>query len=386
MAVAALRILMLNYEFPPIGGGGAQAHANLLREYQKHADLQVDVLTSAQRPGFTEETMGGNVTVYRVGLHKKTLHYWRKQEVLEWLFKSHRHYRRLIRRNRYDLVHAFFGFPSGWLCYRSAGRLPYMISLRGSDVPGQNARLQRDYKILAPIFKGIWGRASLLVACSHGLKDRALRFMPDVPMEVIPNGVLTDRFVPGPEPSTRPSRLITVGRLSQTKRLDLLVDTVDELRRRGHDVSLLVVGDGALYGVLEAHIQRLKLESCITLKGRVDACDMPALYQASDLYVSATMQEGMSNAMLEAMASGLPIVTTSCEGVDELIGDNGAVVDTPTAQAMADSIAAVLSDSRAYLAMSQAARNKAMTFSWSSVADQYISHYQTMAAQGRPQV
>ena len=386
MAVAALRILMLNYEFPPIGGGGAQAHANLLREYQKHADLQVDVLTSAQRPGFTEETMGGNVTVYRVGLHKKTLHYWRKQEVLEWLFKSHRHYRRLIRRNRYDLVHAFFGFPSGWLCYRSAGRLPYMISLRGSDVPGQNARLQRDYKILAPIFKGIWGRASLLVACSHGLKDRALRFMPDVPMEVIPNGVLTDRFVPGPDPSTRPSRLITVGRLSQTKRLDLLVDTVDELRRRGHDVSLLVVGDGALYGVLEAHIQRLKLESCITLKGRVDACDMPALYQASDLYVSATMQEGMSNAMLEAMASGLPIVTTSCEGVDELIGDNGAVVDTPTAQAMADSIAAVLSDSRAYLAMSQAARNKAMTFSWSSVADQYISHYQTMAAQGRPQV
>ena len=386
MAVAALRILMLNYEFPPIGGGGAQAHANLLREYQKHADLQVDVLTSAQRPGFTEETMGGNVTVYRVGLHKKTLHYWRKQEVLEWLFKSHRHYRRLIRRNRYDLVHAFFGFPSGWLCYRSAGRLPYMISLRGSDVPGQNARLQRDYKILAPIFKGIWGRASLLVACSHGLKDRALRFMPDVPMEVIPNGVLTDRFVPGPDPSTRPSRLITVGRLSQTKRLDLLVDTVDELRRRGHDVSLLVVGDGALYGVLEAHIQRLKLESCITLKGRVDACDMPALYQASDLYVSATMQEGMSNAMLEAMASGLPIVTTSCEGVDELIGDNGAVVDTPTAQAMADSIAPVLNDSRAYLAMSEAARNKAMTFSWSSVADQYIAHYQAMAAQGRPQV
>ena len=74
---------MLNYEFPPIGGGGAQAHANLLREYGQRNDLQVDVLTSAATPGFTQDTLSANVTIYRVGLHKKTLHYWRKQEVLE---------------------------------------------------------------------------------------------------------------------------------------------------------------------------------------------------------------------------------------------------------------------------------------------------------------
>ena len=54
--MADLRILMLNYEFPPIGGGGAQAHANLLREYETHPELQVDVLTSAQTPGFKRST------------------------------------------------------------------------------------------------------------------------------------------------------------------------------------------------------------------------------------------------------------------------------------------------------------------------------------------
>lgn len=376
---------MLNYEFPPIGGGGAQAHANLLREYGQRNDLQVDVLTSAATPGFTQDTLSANVTIYRVGLHKKTLHYWRKQEVLEWLFKSARHYRRLIRQNEYDMVHAFFGFPSGWLCYRSAGRLPYIVSLRGSDVPGQNARLQKDYKILAPVFKAIWRKAGLLVACSHGLKERALQFMPDVAVEVIPNGVLTDRFVPKPEPSVKPSRLISVGRLSETKRLGLLIDTVALLRRQRQDVLLQLVGDGALLGPLTDHIQRLNLESYITLTGRVDSSDMPGLYQANDLYVSGTYQEGMSNAMLEAMASGLPIVTTSCEGVDELIMDNGVVVHTPTAQAMADAIARLLHDHPRYCHMSVSARNKALTFSWSSVADQYIAHYQAMAAQGRPQ-
>ena len=383
--MAGLRLLMLNYEFPPIGGGGAQAHANLLREYGQRNDLQVDVLTSAATPGFTQDTLSANVTIYRVGLHKKTLHYWRKQEVLEWLFKSARHYRRLIRQNEYDMVHAFFGFPSGWLCYRSAGRLPYIVSLRGSDVPGQNARLQKDYKILAPVFKAIWRKAGLLVACSHGLKERALQFMPDVAVEVIPNGVLTDRFVPKPEPSVKPSRLISVGRLSETKRLGLLIDTVALLRRQRQDVLLQLVGDGALLGPLTDHIQRLNLESYITLTGRVDSSDMPGLYQANDLYVSGTYQEGMSNAMLEAMASGLPIVTTSCEGVDELIMDNGVVVHTPTAQAMADAIARLLHDHPRYCHMSVSARNKALTFSWSSVADQYIAHYQAMAAQGRPQ-
>ncbi len=381
--MAGLRLLMLNYEFPPIGGGGAQAHANLLREYGQRNNLQVDVLTSAATPGFTQETLSSNITIYRVGLHKKKLHYWRKQEVLEWLFKSRSHYKRLICQNQYDLVHAFFGFPSGWLCYRSAGKLPYMISLRGSDVPGQNARLQKDYKILAPIFRGIWQKAELLVACSHGLKGRALRFFPDVAMEVIPNGVLTDRFVPNMEPSSQPLRLISVGRLSETKRLDLLIETVALLRQRGLNVSLQLVGDGALYDSLKDQIQQLEIESYVTLKGRVEPEDMPALYQASDLYISGTYQEGMSNAMLEAMASGLPIVTTICEGVDELISDNGVVVHTPTADAMAEAITRLLSDHHKYCHMSLAARNKALTFSWSSVADQYITHYQSIAHAGR---
>jgi len=376
--VADLRLLMLNYEFPPIGGGGAQAHANLLREYAQRDDLQVDVLTSGQTPGFTQETMGSNVSIYRVGLHKKKLHYWRKQEVLEWLFKSARHHRRLISQNQYDLVHAFFGFPSGWLCYRSARQLPYIISLRGSDVPGQNARLQKDYKLLAPIFKAIWHKSDLLVACSHGLKDRALRFLPDVAMEVIPNGVLTDRFVPKLELPAQPSRFISVGRLSETKRLDLLIETVALLRQTGQDVSLQLVGDGALHGALRGQIERLHLASNVTLTGRVESHDMPALYQASDLYISGSYQEGMSNAMLEAMASGLPIVTTSCEGVDELISDNGVVVNTATPQAMANAIGDLLNNPQLYTAMSQAGRQKALGFSWSSVADQYITHYQAI--------
>ena len=191
-----MKILMLNYEFPPIGGGAAQAHLCLLRQYAGVSNLHVDVLTSAPKPGPVTEEFSENITIYKVGLHKKDLHFWRRSEVIEWLVKAGGYYRLLLRQNDYDLVHAFFGFPTGWLCYRSGKAVRYMISLRGSDVPGRNARLQFDYKILAPLFKAIWKNAAVLVACSAGLKDRALEFLPSVPIEVIPNGVDLDRFKP----------------------------------------------------------------------------------------------------------------------------------------------------------------------------------------------
>ncbi|MHC4556424.1 MAG: glycosyltransferase, partial [Planctomycetota bacterium] len=109
---------MLNYEFPPIGGGAAKAHLCLLRQYASYKDLKVDVLTSAPKPGTVTEKFSENINIYKVGLHKKQLHFWRKTEVIEWLAKATFHYRRLLRENDYNLVHAFFGFPTGWLCYR----------------------------------------------------------------------------------------------------------------------------------------------------------------------------------------------------------------------------------------------------------------------------
>jgi len=108
-------LLMLNFEFPPVGGGAANAHYYLLKEYAHNNELKIDVLTSAPKPGFFEETFSENITVYKVGLHKKNLHYWRKIEVIEWLLRAGFHYRRLLRRTDYDLVHAFFGFPTGCL-------------------------------------------------------------------------------------------------------------------------------------------------------------------------------------------------------------------------------------------------------------------------------
>ena len=371
-----MKILMLNYEFPPIGGGAANANLRVLRQYAEKGGLQVDVLTSAPKPGLATEKFSENVTIHKVGIHKKDLHFWRKIEVIEWLVKARRHYRRLLRENDYDLAHAFSGFPTGWLCYRTAGKLPYIISLRGSDVPGRHARLQLEYKILAPVFRAIWRNAAALVACSEGLKNRALRFMPSVSIEVIPNGVELDRFCPAQsdeEPETL--RLLTVGRLSATKRVEMLIDAVEILHKEGCKLRFTIAGGGQLEQQLRESVSGRDLRDIVKITGRVDPENMPQLYRDNDICISASAQEGMSNAMLEAMASGLPIVTTRCEGVEELITDNGVIVEHASAEEIAGAIRSLVGNRQTRKEMAVAARNRAEQFSWSSTASQYLELY-----------
>jgi glycosyltransferase involved in cell wall biosynthesis len=372
-----MKIMMLNYEFPPIGGGAGKAHLAILKQYAIRNDILVDVVTSGPKPGSYVEKLSDNITIYKVGVHKKNLHHWHKIEVVEWLARAHWTYHRLIKENKYDLVHAFFGLPTGWLCYRTAKKLPYIISLRGSDVPGGNVRLRFEYKLFGPLLRGIWKRASALVACSEGLKARALGFLSSANIDVIPNGVDLDRFYPAPaDELSGKLKLVTVGRLSATKRVEMLIEAVEILSKKGTDVCLKIAGGGGMAKQLKAMVGQRKLTGIIKFAGRVGTDKMPDIYRQNNIFVSASMQEGMSNAMLEAMASGLPIITTRCEGVEELISDNGIVAGEDSADSLANAIIKLAGNQQEYKTMCAAARRKAETFGWDKVADGYVKLYQ----------
>jgi glycosyltransferase involved in cell wall biosynthesis len=374
-----MKIVMLNYEFPPIGGGAGHAHQCLLGEYARRKDMQIDVLTSGCGRGFVKEDFADNIRIYKIGIHKNNLHYWTKLEVLEWLFKARGVYARLLKENAYDLCHAFFAFPSGWLCCRTAGQLPYIISLRGSDVPGYNVRLGLDYKLLAGLFRKIWSRASLIAANSNGLRQLARQFTPNLDIAVIPNGIDIQMYCPAPSKTIgKPIRLLSVGRLISRKRIDWLIEGVSLAAKEGLDIRLNIVGEGNLLAELQKKTADLNVSDRVAFMGLVERQKMPDVYRANDLFVMASQHEGMSNAMLEAIASGLPVITTPCEGVQELIGDNGIIVNHPDLQEFVAAIKTLATDPQKYQAMSTAGRRIAETFSWSAVADNYIQYYKKL--------
>ncbi|MBN1846262.1 MAG: glycosyltransferase family 4 protein [Sedimentisphaerales bacterium] len=383
LMVDSMRILMVNYEFPPLGGGGGHACRCLLAQYARRGDLAVDVLTSSRGRQEAPERFAERITIHKVPLHKKDLHYWRQSEVLEWLWKARREYRRLVDEHRYDLVHAFFAFPSGWLCYRRGGALPYILSLRGSDVPGYNVRLGLQYRLLAGLFRRIWRGASAIVANSEGLRELAGRFLPDCRIGVIPNGIDTEFFrldqrneLAGRNGPAGRLRLLSVGRLIRRKRIDVLIEMVALARRQGIELELTLAGQGNLWDSLRELAARRQVADRVHFPGRLPPEQMPELYRRHDLFVMASMHEGMSNAMLEALASGLPIVSSPCEGTDELIGANGVVVADATPENLLAAVRSIGGDPDRYRRMAAASRQRAEGFTWQAVADRYIELYE----------
>ncbi len=373
-----MKIIMLNYEFPPIGGGAGQAHQNILHQFAGFADLEIDVLTCGLERGVHLEQFSDNIRIYRVGISKKNLHYWLKSEVISWLWRAGKVYRQMLKENKYDLAHAFFGFPTGYLPYKNADKIPYIISLRGSDVPGYNIRLGLDYLLLAGLFRRIWTKAAAVVANSRGLSDLGRRFMPSIEIPIITNGIDMRRFyAPGNKQIGQPVKLLTVCRLISRKRIDLLITAVKHCCEAGCDVELNIAGQGNMMAELKLLALSLGISDRVNFLGLVEAKDMPEVYRQNDIFVMSSAHEGMSNAMLEAMACGLPIVTTHCEGVDELIDGNG-IVAAPTPMSIATAVKDMLEDKEAYESMRQRSTQQAEKFSWQSTADNYYRLYQSI--------
>jgi glycosyltransferase involved in cell wall biosynthesis len=158
----------------------------------------------------------------------------------------------------------------------------------------------------------------------------------------------------------------------------LLIKAVDQGKKNGLDIELNIAGDGNMRTKLENLANEISVADRVNFLGRIDPEKMPEVYRENHIFIMSSAHEGMSNAMLEAMASGLPIVTTRCEGVDELVEDNGIVVDRADARSIADAIKSLVEDEHLYQRMCAKARQRAENFTWTAVADKYIECYRTV--------
>jgi glycosyltransferase involved in cell wall biosynthesis len=224
------------------------------------------------------------------------------------------------------------------------------------------------------------------VANSEGLRKLALEFMPTLDIGIIPNGIDTEKYYPSQKQElAKPIKVLTVCRLISRKRIDLLVKAAGQARELGLDVQLNIAGEGNLMEALKKLANRLKVADRVVFMGRVPVEQMPQVYRDNDIFVMSSEHEGMSNAMLEAMASGLPIITTRCEGVEELITDNGIIVETPGPRDIAAAIKELIQQPQTYSSMSAASRKRAEMFSWSSVASRYLQCYYEVLKRSRAQ-
>lgn len=196
-----------------------------------------------------------------------------------------------------------------------------------------------------------WGIGDLLVRCLRGTRfvaissriEAALRREGHPDVRRIPLSVATDRFRPPADAAERGAlrerlgycgrTVLFVGRLVERKRPLLLLDCLAAARERAPDLRLEVLGDGPLMPAVRARVAALGLGDAVSLPGFV--ADTPERLRAADGFVLCSTIEGLPNAMLEAMASGLPCLATRISGTEDALtdGETGLLVDPhdPTA-------------------------------------------------------
>lgn len=378
-----MKILFFNYEYPPLGGGAANATAYLLKEYSRKPELNVDLVTSSIDSQYHLEKIGDNISIHRlpIGKNKDNLHYQSQKDLLVYSWKAYFFARKLVKKNKYDLSHSFFTVPCGFvsMLLKNKFQIPYIVSLRGSDVPGYSDRFSLIYGFLKPIVKRIWSKSSVVVSNSEGLKELALETNKKQKIGVIYNGIDIQNFKPNPEIRPDDKFIITAGasRITKRKGLDYLIFALSKLIPKYPQIFFRVLGDGNEKENLEKLSKNLGIENNIEFVGRVPRENTSPYYQEASLFVLPSLNEGMSNAMLEALASGLPIVATDTGGTKELVknGENGFIINMSDADDIAEKIEKLMSDDKLRIKMGENSRKAAENLSWGKVATEYKGLY-----------
>lgn len=196
------------------------------------------------------------------------------------------------------------------------------------------------------------------------LKDRDI---------IIPNAIFNEMIYELEPLEKREKVICAVGRLTEQKRFDVLIDAFKKISDRFPDYNLVIFGEGDLREELEAQVERLALKDRVFLPGTNP--EAVKLVNRTSVFVLSSDMEGMPNALMEAMAMGVPCVSTRCEmGPEELIenGENGLLVDVGSSDQIAAAIFKYIIDEEFAAKVSANGRKMLKTHSVDTISEQWL--------------
>jgi glycosyltransferase involved in cell wall biosynthesis len=315
------RILMLNYEFPPLGGGGSPVSYEIAKGYVKLGH-SVDVVTMGFK-GLPNYEKKDGINIYRVKClrsKKEICHPW---EQLTYIISAKRFLKQHLKTHSYDINHTHFIIPTGiialWL--KKNYNLPYIITSHGSDVLSYNNK--RIFKYVYPLVKNQWKEvikeAKYTITPSKFLQDKIKEQTKQGKFIVIPNGIEKNKF----KPMKKEKRILVVARLFINKGVQDILDGLKpiskELKEKGWKID--IVGEGPYRNSLENKSKKNNLQNIVKFHGWIDnnSKKMKELYGKASIFISASWFENMSIVLLEALSAGCNVIATNAGGNPEVI-------------------------------------------------------------------
>ncbi len=380
--MTSVRVLVLTYEYPPIGGGGGRVAREIAQRLSKR-NFEFYVIT-AHWDNLPRFEIQNGIYLYRVRGGRR---YPDRCSILEmglYLISATMFSLRAVPYIRPHLIHVHFAVPSGPLGFfiKKLYNIPYLITLHGGDVPGfLPEETNHIFRFLYPITVPVWKEADYIIAVSESLKELAEKAYPGVPVLVIPNGVRIPWSSFQNKPKRERVKILFIGRFSKQKNPILFIEAINNLlsidRNLKDKIEVLMVGDGSLRSEVEHYRKRLGLSDIVKITGWLNDENIDKILWESDILVNTSHIEGFSLSVLQAMASGLAVVATNVPGNREAIqhGITGWLVPSGSAIALASAIYNLIIDMNLRYELGKNAFYWAKKYNWSSMCSQYEEIY-----------
>ena len=362
-----MKILMLNYEFPPVGGGGAPVTYELCKELVSRGH-QVDVVTMHFRGTKWREKVDG-IRIYRVWALRSRKEICRPHEMLSYIFSALPLCMRLLRTRSYDVIHAHFIFPTGvlaWALKRLSG-LPLIITAHGSDVPKYNPdRFRFLHRLLFPLWVKVVRAADFVVVPSRYLRSH-LQYFISVPVEIIPNGFRMSNL----KPSIREKKILIVSRIFRRKGVQHFLEAIKDMDL---EYEVIVAGEGPYLDRLRKQAETIKPR--VNFVGFVQDDQLRYLYETSSIFVFTSQNESFGVVLLEAMTAGLAVIATNVSALPEVVGDAALLVNPDNPAEIRRALERLIADDALIARLGDKGRVQARKFDWPTIANQYETLYE----------
>jgi glycosyltransferase involved in cell wall biosynthesis len=372
-----MRILILNYEFPPLGGGGGIACFHLARELAKKN--QIDWLTTGFKKWPKYEPVDG-IHVRRVlAFGRRDLSSGTYLSMLLFIIPSLIKGLNLCRKNKYDLIWSWFAVPSGitGIIISKIFCIPHALTIIGGDIydPSKKWSPHRVF-IFRKVNEIVINNSNIITSVSNDVKEKATKHYDlHVPIKPIPIGFVRPTFKRVERKELKLSNediiLISIGRLVKRKGYEYAIVAVSKLPNQ--NVKYLIIGSGPEEENLRKLIGDLNVNDKVELLGFVsDEMKFQYLFN-SDIYVLSSLHEGFGICLLEAMYCGLAIVSTDQGGQTDFLaaGRNALYVPIKDYNALTNKIYELIENKKKLLDMSKANREDMKKYYIENIAQLY---------------
>jgi len=376
----SLRILVINYEYPPIGGGGGVICRDISEEISQMGH-QVTVITSGFQ-GLQKNEIINGVRVVRVPVA------WRNKQnvaslpsMLSYVPSSILRVKRLLKNESFDIINTHFAIPSG-----PAGdfiskkyKIPNALSIHGGDIfdPSKFISPHKTIGLRETVRKMILNADSVIAQSSDTKRNAINLYNVKRNIDIIPLGIKPNTFEDKSRGELGISEdkiiLITVGRLIARKNLGEMLQIMSRIKN-DFKYELIIIGDGPAKEPLQQLIKDLALSNEVKLIGRINEELKFQYLKCSDIYLSTAIHEGFGIVFLEAMECGLPIICYDRGGQVDFLknGETGYLIKLNDKDSFYNNLKIMLTDLNARKKIGLLNRQLVKKFYINNIAKQYL--------------